>query len=433
MRAALIASALIGVAEAGNWAVIAAGSNGYYNYRHQADACHAYQVMRSKGIPEDNIILMMYDDIANHTDNPFPGKLYNKPDPRGPGKDVYAGCKIDYSGDDVNPETFTNVLLGNGTGKVLKSTEEDSVFVYFVDHGAPGLIMFPDSELHVKDLQKTLKSMHTHKMFKKLVFYLETCYSGSMFDGMKVPGVYALSAANQTQNSWGAYCGKEAEVNGTSIGLCLSDAFSAAWLEDAEGDMENETLGEQFELVKAKTPRSVVMQWGDVSLANESIASIFGSKGSVALTPVSASASRRDWNGRNHDMEYLLYEYQNAASSFSRVGIGKKMELEMHRQNLVEQMHRRVAEIAYPDSEMGQKMLRERTEQPGRRDCELEAREAMRKHCSAHFDPQSGFTLWFHQIFVNLCYDTWAIGLNLSVRGAIEVACGELAQSTIEV
>lgn len=25
-----------------HWAVIVAGSNGFWNYRHQADACHAY-------------------------------------------------------------------------------------------------------------------------------------------------------------------------------------------------------------------------------------------------------------------------------------------------------------------------------------------------------------------------------------------------------
>lgn len=30
----------------------------------QADICHAYQVIRENGIPEENIITMMVDDIA---------------------------------------------------------------------------------------------------------------------------------------------------------------------------------------------------------------------------------------------------------------------------------------------------------------------------------------------------------------------------------
>ena len=59
--------------------------NGYGNYRHQADACHAYQIAKKKGIPEKQIILFMYDDIAHSTENPIPGKVFNQPD----GKDVY--------------------------------------------------------------------------------------------------------------------------------------------------------------------------------------------------------------------------------------------------------------------------------------------------------------------------------------------------------
>ena len=31
------------------------------NYRHQADACHAYQIMLKSGVPASNIILMMQD------------------------------------------------------------------------------------------------------------------------------------------------------------------------------------------------------------------------------------------------------------------------------------------------------------------------------------------------------------------------------------
>ena len=73
------------------------------NYRHQADVCHAYQVVRAKGIPEDHIIVMAYDDIAQNRQNKFPGKVFNKPTEKGtPGVDVYAGCNINWRGDDVN-------------------------------------------------------------------------------------------------------------------------------------------------------------------------------------------------------------------------------------------------------------------------------------------------------------------------------------------
>jgi len=72
-----------------HWAVIMAGSNTYGNYRHQADSHHAVKIMLENGIPRENIIHLAYDDVANSRSNPFPGQLFNKPDPTGPGVNVY--------------------------------------------------------------------------------------------------------------------------------------------------------------------------------------------------------------------------------------------------------------------------------------------------------------------------------------------------------
>jgi hypothetical protein len=35
-------------------------------------------------------------------------------------------------------------VIDEGNGRVLKSTSEDNVFVYFIDHGAPGVVEFPN-------------------------------------------------------------------------------------------------------------------------------------------------------------------------------------------------------------------------------------------------------------------------------------------------
>merc|ERR1711977_390122 len=155
-----------------HWAVIVAGSSGYGNYRHQADACHAYQIMIAKGIPESNIILMAVDDVAHAGENPFPGQMFNKPTAAGvPGKDVYKGCKIDYKGGDVTPENFVKVLTGEGSGKVLKSTSADNIFVNFIDHGGVGIIGFPRTTMHKADLTGALQTMKDKHMFNRLVFY----------------------------------------------------------------------------------------------------------------------------------------------------------------------------------------------------------------------------------------------------------------------
>lgn len=56
------------------WAVLVCGSKGWENYRHQASLYRMYQTLR-RGIPEQRIVTMFYDDIATHADNPFPGKV----------------------------------------------------------------------------------------------------------------------------------------------------------------------------------------------------------------------------------------------------------------------------------------------------------------------------------------------------------------------
>jgi hypothetical protein len=96
---------------------------------------------------------------------------------------VYGGVKIDYSGKNVQPSTFLNVLMGNhsavagkGTGRVLESTSSDNVFIYFADHGAPGIIAFPSSQLHANDLMTALAHMTSANMYSKLVFYLEVIH-----------------------------------------------------------------------------------------------------------------------------------------------------------------------------------------------------------------------------------------------------------------
>jgi legumain len=52
----------------------------------------------------------------------------------------------DYTGEDVNVKNFLAVLLGDksaltgGTGKVINSSQDDHIFVYYTDHGGPGVL-----------------------------------------------------------------------------------------------------------------------------------------------------------------------------------------------------------------------------------------------------------------------------------------------------
>lgn len=258
------------------WAILVAGSNGYYNYRHQADVCHAYQVLRSHGVPDERIIVLMYDDIANSEDNPTPGIIINQPN----GSNVYTGVPKDFTGDDVTSENFLKVLAGdsdlrrNGR-KVLQSGPKDNVFIYFSDHGAEGLIAFPNDVLLAKQLNKGLRDLHDANGFKQLVIYIEACEAGSMFKNLLPDNisVYAVTASDESESSYAIYFDKEREAY-------LGDEFSVNWMEDSDAhpDLSRETLKQQYQAVKRKTKQSHVSLYGDKSIGDQAVSDFQGSK-----------------------------------------------------------------------------------------------------------------------------------------------------------
>lgn len=263
---------------AAEYAVLVAGSNGYWNYRHQADVCHAYHVLINHGFNPDNIIVFSYDDVPSAPLNPFPGTLYNAPGTNP--KEYNAGCVKDYTGSAVNTENFLAVLTGNktgvtgGNGKVLTSGPNDNVFINFVDHGAPGLIAFPVTYLYADQLNTALTYMNVNNMYSKLVFYLEACESGSMFSTLLPSNthVYATTATNTSVSSWGTYCPPDSVVNGKNLLTCLGDLYSVNWMQDSDAaDFTVETLQEQFVKVRALTTQSPVEQYGDMSFSSDTL------------------------------------------------------------------------------------------------------------------------------------------------------------------
>merc|ERR1719230_1765464 len=108
-----------------------------------------------------------------------------------------------------------------------------------------------------------------------MVVYMEACESGSMFQNGLLPddiNVYALSAANGKESSWGTYCPPDDKVNGKSLNTCLGDLFSVNWMEDSDkAQMGTETLAMQFNTVQRETNKSHVLEWGDKSFTGEDI------------------------------------------------------------------------------------------------------------------------------------------------------------------
>ncbi|KAK2952783.1 putative Vacuolar-processing enzyme [Blattamonas nauphoetae] len=246
-----------------NWAVLVAGSDGWSNYRHQCDCFRNWQILKKNNFKMENVITMCYDDIAGNSRNPFPGQMFNYPD----GPNVYIGTEnIDYIGRDVTAEKFYAVLKGDRAkagGKVLETTENDNIFIHYNDHGSSGLICFPTGGYaYAKDLNAALEYMTANKRYKRILFYMEACYSGTMFDSIlkSNTNIYAVTAANTKESSYAEYCGIS-KYGGT----CLSNEFSQRWMEisDAE-DLKSYSIQQQFETTRSKTKGSHVMEYGDL-------------------------------------------------------------------------------------------------------------------------------------------------------------------------
>ncbi|KAL0491436.1 legumain [Acrasis kona] len=328
----IAAMMIIKLAHADNWAVLVSGSDGYYNYRHQADVCHTYHLLKNNGYKESNIIVFMKDDIAYNTENPFPGTIINYPG----GPNVYEGVKMDYTGKDVTPTNFLNVLLGKdmsgiGTGKTLKTSSEDRVFVYFSDHGAPGLIAFPDYVmLYSKDLIETLDRMSSDNHFKEMVFYLEACESGSMFDRVLSDKlrIYATTAANPTESSYA--CDYDETYK-----AYLNDCYTRSFLNDtSNNDLHSQTLQDQFLRIKKSSTHSNVCQYGDMSIAKQPLSNWFlgtankASNDLVFSSPPLTNFHLQKTKGlvnRNVKLEFLLKKIETATDSADKI----KWQLEL--------------------------------------------------------------------------------------------------------
>ena len=361
----IIASTILAQANTAIHSVIISGANSYWNYRHQANACHAYKVLINGGIPASNIILLSYNDAVTAEFNPFPGKLFNKASPSAPGADVYEGCAIDYKGKDLTPDVYLAILKqdatavkGIGTGRVMSSGADDDVFLVFSDHGEPGLVLIIDSFLFANDLLSALKFMHSNNFYNRLVYYMEACDSGSMFQSLPTNlNIYAMTAAQPGESSWANYCPPDAEIEGKNMLTCLGDYFTGSWLDNADSANRTQTtLSQQYKIVKKLTTKSHAMQYGDTSFLDSPISDFMGiSNNTVASSVGNGWQSGSD--SRDVKLNFLIARHAQEQSLESMEDLSREIFQRKLWDDLFEKIWplRRGLENALIDSEEGWK------------------------------------------------------------------------------
>lgn len=194
------------------------GSEGFANYRHQADALSIYQLLRKGGFDDDHIILVVDKALSDDAKNPEKGVIRA----RDGGKDLLGGTDglpkavIDYDATGLEATDIADILLGNASDRlktVLPRNAGQNVLFYWSGHGASinygGANEFcwrntdPGQGFTSELMRQTAADMLNNKYCRKLLVVAEPCYGECVVRSLEgISGVLAITGASAQEQSW---------------------------------------------------------------------------------------------------------------------------------------------------------------------------------------------------------------------------------------
>ena len=203
-----------------NYAVLVAASQGWKNYRHQADVLGFYHYLKAKGYDDDHIILIMADDIAYNERNPLQGVVRRELS----GTNLYEDVQIDYRLGTLTLSDLKQILTGEPSEAypvTLGSGTSDNVLFFWSGHGTQQGWEWKDTE-HLD--AGFARSMFSDMQFRKMFAIIETCYSGGVAQGCTgIPGLLMMTAANPHETS-------KADAFDNELQVYLSNTFTSSIL-----------------------------------------------------------------------------------------------------------------------------------------------------------------------------------------------------------
>lgn len=229
------------------YAVLVQGSNGWNNYRHQADVLSMYQLLRKNGFDDDHIILIIDKALATDPKNPEPGIIRAADDE----PDLMADAVTDYDNATLNPEDISNILLGNPTAAtpvVLPKDAGQNVLLFWSGHGhnkaSNGVdeLAWRNADygqgMTANKLKEAISQMQAGGHCRKLLVLMEPCFSEAVITPLVgIPGVLAMSSAGRYEQSF-------ADNWSSTLGVWRCDRFTrniVTHLSAVLGDLQSTT------------------------------------------------------------------------------------------------------------------------------------------------------------------------------------------------
>ena len=207
-----------------NYAVLVAASEGWKNYRHQADVLGFYHYLKGEGYDDDHIILIMADDIAYNERNSLQGVVRREVS----GSNLYDDIQIDYKLGDLTLDDLKQILTSEPSEAypvTLGSSMNDNVLFFWSGHGTQNGWKWKETENLNADFAK---SMFSDMQFRKMFAIVETCYSGRVAQGcIGIPGLLMMTAANPYETS-------KADAFDSELQVYLSNTFTSSILSQFE-------------------------------------------------------------------------------------------------------------------------------------------------------------------------------------------------------
>lgn len=250
--------------------ILIAGSNGWNNYRHQSDVMALSSLLHTDN--ENIITTFMTDDLTNSIENPFPGQLFNT---------LSTNSEFNI----YNKSYINSSIITLDSIKQLMSrfsfTSNDVITIYYNDHGAPGMLCTPknkyDSDFFADDIQQYL--LELSRTGAKILFIIESCYSGSVAKYISIPNVLTIAAANSIQSSY-------ATKYSPKLQTFVSNLFTLNlinYLNDASN--RDSTILDMTNYLSKYTLRSTVGLYGDKRYSElftkYKIKDVFGNLGTI--------------------------------------------------------------------------------------------------------------------------------------------------------
>ncbi len=225
------------------YAVLVQGSDGYINYRHQADVLNIYQALRRGGYPDDHIILILDKSIASNRANPEPGVIRTAPN----GPDLLSGSSVgsgistaivDYDSGDLSAQDIADILAGRASSRlpvVLPQDAGNNVLFYWSGHGrsqsqgGADEFVWRDDYAGQGFTASMLRETAEQMQFRKLLIAAEPCYGERVIRAVEgLTGVLAMSGASAAEQSWADHWNNDARIwmcDRFSLNLvnCLTD------------------------------------------------------------------------------------------------------------------------------------------------------------------------------------------------------------------